>query len=206
MDRTAAIDVAGPLVAVPDPVIKDLYEEIEELYRRLADAEEVIEVLHSKIDEVDKVHRKAWWILSHMTWKQYDTVYYVWKGYRRREVARDEALKKIDAIYSARLFFLLYPFYKITKPLRKLWISLTRKCARALAHLNASAVEPLPSHLFFQPRPHKLRNIPAGLTRKAPRPDVAPAPQAGEDKLRLRLYDIKSELAKALWRERKYLD
>lgn len=53
-------------------------------------------------------------------WNAYDNVYHFWKEYKKKRIARHEALKIIDAEYGLPLFLALYPLYKIVKPFRKL--------------------------------------------------------------------------------------
>ena len=55
-----------------------------------------------------------------ISWKNYDDVYQVWKKYKRGDIKRHQALSTIGDKYGVRLFFLLYPLYKIARPFRKL--------------------------------------------------------------------------------------
>ena len=53
-------------------------------------------------------------------WKSYDYAYHFWKEHKKNRIARQEALRTVDEVYGAPLFFVLYPLYKISKPFRKL--------------------------------------------------------------------------------------
>ncbi len=56
-----------------------------------------------------------------INWKNYDDAYQVWKKYKRKNIDRHQALTIINEKYGVRLFFLLYPLYKIVRPFRKLF-------------------------------------------------------------------------------------
>ena len=56
-----------------------------------------------------------------INWKNYDDAYQVWKKYKRENIDRHQALTIINEKYGVRLFFLLYPLYKIVRPFRKLF-------------------------------------------------------------------------------------
>ncbi|MGO8944857.1 MAG: glycosyltransferase family 4 protein [Syntrophobacteraceae bacterium] len=63
-----------------------------------------------------------------ISWKNYDDAYQVWKDCRRGNIERHQALKIIGDKYGVRLFFTVYPLYKIVKPFRKfLWRKLARR-------------------------------------------------------------------------------
>lgn len=55
-----------------------------------------------------------------LDWNAYDNAYHFWKEYKKKRIARHEALKIIDELYGLPLFIALYPLYKIVKPFRKL--------------------------------------------------------------------------------------
>ena len=54
----------------------------------------------------------------------YDDAYKVWKKYRTGTIDRQEALKQIGDLVGIKLFFFLYPLYKIAKPFVKLKMQL----------------------------------------------------------------------------------
>ncbi len=64
-----------------------------------------------------------------LDWDAYDSAYNFWKEYKKKRMVRDEALNKIDERYGLRLFFTLYPFYKIAKPFRNLLRSFKKRIA-----------------------------------------------------------------------------
>ena len=51
---------------------------------------------------------------------RYDNVYQIWKSYKSRLISREQAASMIDACYGMKAFLLIYPWYKLWKPLRKL--------------------------------------------------------------------------------------
>jgi glycosyltransferase involved in cell wall biosynthesis len=55
-----------------------------------------------------------------LDWNAYESAYHFWKEYKKKRIAREEALKRIDQRYGLHLFFTLYPLYKIVKPFRNL--------------------------------------------------------------------------------------
>ena len=55
-----------------------------------------------------------------MSYQQYDSAYQVWKKYRNKGIDKDEALRLIRNLYGIGPFFLLYPLYKLIKPVVKL--------------------------------------------------------------------------------------
>jgi len=67
---------------------------------------------------------------SRKGWNKYDAAHYAWKEYRKKNIKRHEALSIIEDRLDFRLFFLLYPLYKIVNPFRQLKRSLEKRIGR----------------------------------------------------------------------------
>ena len=51
---------------------------------------------------------------------RYDNVYQIWKSHKSDLISREQAVHMIDDCYGMMAFSLMYPLYKLWKPLRKL--------------------------------------------------------------------------------------
>lgn len=52
-------------------------------------------------------------------WKDYNYAYQIWKLHKKKYISKDDALRNIGDKYGVRLFFILYPLFKITRLLGK---------------------------------------------------------------------------------------
>jgi hypothetical protein len=123
-------------------------------------------------------------------WYEYDSLYQEWKRYKKKQIDKHTALEIVEARYGARKFFLLYPLYKILKPLRNLKISVTSR----LGHTSKTGFEPS----LIRPA-HKLRGGLEPIERVlADAPSIS---QTDRNELVSRLHDVKHRLEEQMNRD-----
>ncbi|HXX58170.1 MAG TPA: glycosyltransferase family 2 protein [Thermodesulfovibrionales bacterium] len=62
--------------------------------------------------------------LFHRNYIRYDNIYRIWKLYTTNDLAKEAAVREIDARYGYGRFLAYYPFYKIYKPFLKFYRNL----------------------------------------------------------------------------------
>ncbi len=124
----------------------------------------------------------------------YDNAYEAWKQYRKKRITKHRALRIIGDYCDVRMFFLLYPLYKVVR--------LFRKVKRRLASKRRDAPDRRAPEglLTFQIPPHKTDP----WTPTAVRETISPAllPPALAEEIGQKLCAIKDELAKGVKKTR----
>ncbi len=96
---------------------------------RLDDSAKEAAILKAEISELKKGFGEN--LIEHIgriiSWKNYDAAYNEWKRYKKKQAAKQIALKTVDSLYGVYPFFFFYPVYKTLKPMVK--------CKRALERL-----------------------------------------------------------------------